>query len=393
MKRIYFTLIATLFCAGLSAQSLDAAATGVQPEFGFVLDGIATSHEGDGTNADLKMAELSISSRIDPLARAFAIIEFPGVDAVDVPEAVLIFDGLGDGWEVRAGRMNMDLGKWNTVHGHDMAMPFGDPVRSGLFGGHLNGTGLEIHKWFALADVPVRFSVGAWAGAGAHDHEESAEGDSHEHAGFSSGVEGQQNLDDWAFSGRLASQRDFGDNGWWQWGLSYFGSTQGMASDWKNEEEDSGDPNSLFASGQAFGLGVQTLGFDLSISDASLDADSWNRASFEYWHHAQDHAHAEGDAEVFTVERAEPLGAWLVAEHGFSSEWSFGGHAGWWEAEVDESLESVLRYGVAVNRHFSEFNRLRVALEKIDEPFVEAEWLLTFQWSLFMGKHRHGMDW
>jgi hypothetical protein len=188
----------------------------------------------------------------------------------------------------------------------------------------------------------------------------------------------------------LASQCDFGDNGWWQWGLSYFGSSRGMASDWENEM-DAADP--LFASGQAFGLGVQTLGFDLSISDASLSDESWNRASFEYWNHAQDHAHAEGAAQAFSVERFKPQGAWLVAEHGFSSEWSIGGHVGWWETEFDESLESALRYGVAASRHFSEFNRLRLALEKIDEPSAGADWLLTFQWTLFMGKHRHGMDW
>ncbi|MBC8371123.1 MAG: hypothetical protein H8E25_14080 [Planctomycetes bacterium] len=381
MKLICFTIF-TLFCTGLSAQSSDQPTTGVQPEFGFVLDSVFTSHEFDGTSANLQMAEMSISSRIDPLARAFAIIEFPDADEVEVPEAVLIFDGFDNGWEIRAGRMNMDLGKLNTVHSHDLAMPFGDPVRAALFGGHLNGTGLETHKWFALGDTPMRFSLGAWADAGAHSH-----GD---HGAEEELEEGRQQLNDWSFTGRLSSQLDLGDNGWWQWGVSYFGNAHGMSAEWENELDPS---DGSYASGETDGLGMRTLGFDLSFRDGSLTDESWNGASLEYWDHQQDHVHAEGAAQEGSIERSAPQGAWLVAEHGFSSDWSMAAHMAWWEGEVDEELDVFKRYGLAVNRNFSEFNRLRVAVEQIEDPAADDSWAVSFQWSLFMGKHRHGLDW
>jgi len=394
MKHFVSTLFIALFCAGLNAQSFDSSA-GVQPEFGFVLDSAFTTHESNGSTANLQMAELSISSRIDPLARAFAIIEFPGAHELEVPEAVLIFDGLGDGWEIRAGRMNMDLGKLNTTHSHDMAVPFGDPVRLGLFGGHLRGEGLEVHKWFALGDAPIRFSLGAWAKAGAHSHGSDGHtvdlaGDEHDHVGVHSGSRGRKGFDNWIFSGRLASQYDLGENGWWQWGLSYLGSSAGMFADWENELDAS---DAQYASGRAMGLGSQTLGADLSFKVASVSDESWKQFSLEYWNHAQDHAHAEGAAQTFEVERSEPQGAWMVAEHGFSKEWSAAAHVGWWETESNEALTSAYRYGVAVSRHFSEFNRVRFAMEQIDEPATDTAWLATVQWSVFMGKHRHGLDW
>ncbi len=388
MKLICFTL----FCTGLTAQNFDQPNTGVQPEFGFVLDSVLTSHENDGTSANLQMAELSVSSRIDPLARAFAIIEFPDADEVEVSEAVLIFDGFDNGWEIRAGRMNMDLGKLNTVHSHDLAMPFGDPVRAALFGGHLNGSGIETHKWFALGDTPMRFSLGAWAQSGSHNHKAEAgdDADPHNQAGFSSGSDTRLDLNDWSFTGRLSSQLDFGDNGWWQWGVSYFGNAHGLTAAWENEL-DATDVN--YASGQAYGLGMRTLGFDLSFRDASLTDDSWNGATLDYWNHEQDHAHAEGAAQVSSIERSTPQGAWLVAEHGFSNEWSIAAHMAWWEAEVGEQLDGFTRYGFAVNRDFSEFNRLRMAVEQIEDPFADDGWAVSFQWVLFMGKHRHGLDW
>jgi hypothetical protein len=395
MKHIVSTFFIALFCAGLNAQTFEPSTLGVQPEFGFVLDSAFTTHKNNGSDANLQMAELSISSRIDPLARGFAIIEFPGAHELEVSEAVLIFDGLGDGWEIRAGRMNIDLGKFNTVHSHDMAMPFGDPVRLGLFGGHLRGQGLELHKWFALGDAPMRFSAGAWSKAGAHSHGSDGHaldlaGEEHDHAEVHSGSSGKKGFDDWAFSGRLSSQNDFGDNGWWQWGVSYFGSSGGMYSDWSNELDES---DGQYASGRAFGLGVSTFGADASFKIASLADDSWKQFSFEYWHHTQDHAHAEGAAQTFELESSKPQGAWLVAEHGFSNEWSAAAHVRWWETENNESLKSAYRYGVAVSRHFSEFNRVRFAIEQIDEPAADTDWLATIQWSVFMGKHRHGLDW
>ena len=396
MKNWCFTLITSLFCAGLTAQTSDSLSAGVQPEFGFVLDGIISSSPDEGLDSAVKMAELSVSSRIDPYSRGYAIIEFPNLGAPEIAEAVVVFDGFGDGFEIRAGHMLMDFGKWNTVHGHDQAMPFGDPVRAQLFGGALKGTGLELHKWLAVGGTPVRFSLGTWSSVESHAHGSEGhaghgEDEGHGgHVGINSGVDARKGIQDWSFSGRLSSQRDIGNNGWWQWGLSYFGSPRGLESDWENELDDD-DVN--FASGEAFGLGARTLGFDLSIYDSSLSSDTWNKATLEYWRHEQDHAHAEGAAQSFDVERSAPEGLWLLAEHGFSREWSIAASVGQWEAEVDEVLDTAMRYGLAINHHVSEFNRIRLAVEQVEQPGLEGEMMVTLQWSSFMGRHRHGLDW
>jgi hypothetical protein len=390
MKIWCFTIITCLFCAGLTAQTYDYPSTVVQPEFGFVLDGIISSNPDMGLDAAVKMAELSVSSRIDPYSKGYAIIEFPNLEAPEIAEAAVIFDGFGDGLEIRVGRMLMDFGKWNTLHEHDLAMPFGDPVRAGLFGGALKGTGIELHNWFAVGDAPIRFSLGAWSSVGSHahggdEHADQGEEEHGGHVGINSGVDGRKGIQDWSFSGRLSSQRDIGNNGWWQWGLSYFGSAGGLEEDWENELGD--------AEGEAFGLGARTLGFDLSIYDSSFDSDTWNKATLEYWLHEQDHAHAEGAAETFDIERSSPEGLWLLAEHGFNSEWSLAASVGRWEAENFEALDTSMRYGLAINHHVSELDRIRLAVEQIDMPGFEDEMVITLQWSSFMGKHRHGMDW
>jgi hypothetical protein len=292
--------------------------------------------------------------------------------------------------------MLMDIGKWNTVHEHDLFMPFGDPVRANLFGGALKGTGLEVHKWFAAGDTPMRFSLGAWSAVGSHSHP-SAGHDDHGaehggHVGINSGVDGSKSFQDWSFSARLSSQIDVGNNGWFQWGMSYFGSSRGLESNWENEEDED-DLLSAFASGEAFGLGARTIGLDLSIYDSSLDDDTWNKASIEYWLHEQDHAHAEGAAQTFEIERSAPEGMLLMAEHGFSAEWSLAASVGRWEAEVDEALDTSMRYGLALNHHVSEFDRIRFAVEQLEQPGLEDEMMVTLQWSSFMGRHRHGLDW
>ena len=101
MKIWCFTIITCLFCAGLTAQTSDSPSQGVQPEFGFVLDSVITSNPDMGLDSAVKMAELSISSRIDPYSRGYAIIEFPNLEELEVAEAVVVFDGFGDGF--RAG--------------------------------------------------------------------------------------------------------------------------------------------------------------------------------------------------------------------------------------------------------------------------------------------------
>ncbi|MCH2111630.1 MAG: hypothetical protein MK213_02135 [Planctomycetes bacterium] len=335
------------------------------------------------SSADMRLAELSVSSRLGPAARAFSIIEFLSEGEVEVPEAVVVFDDLGDGLELRAGRMLMDVGKWNTVHVHDLPTPFGDPVRANLFGGGLSGTGLEIHRWQVWGENPVRYSLGLWTQAEAHGHlqEDEEEGhDEHEHEHG-----GGWNIEKPFLSGRVTSQLDFGQNGWWQWGLSYFGSPNGLSQDWELEDES--------LEGTANGLLTSTLGFDLSLKTSSLSDQSWNALGLEIWRHSQGMAHAEGAGGVLTdLEREShrPMGAWLRAEHGFSPQWSIGAHYGWWQE--GEELHDASRGGLMLNRHFSENNRLRFAVEQLQED-GEDSIQATVQWTGFLGKHRHGLEW
>ena len=50
--------------------------------------------------------------------------------------------------------------------------------------------------------------------------------------------------------------------------------------------------------------------------------------------------------------------------------------------------------GIHLNRHLSEFQRLRFGVDYgKDDPEEEKTWIVAIQWSSFLGAHRHGMDW
>ncbi len=360
--------------------------SGVTPEIGMVLDGLATWDKESGAGTNLRMMELSVSSPIDPFGRAYAIVEFPGAEEVEVPEAAFVFSELPDNWEIRAGRLLVDFGKWNTVHLHDLPTIHDDPVRAGLLGGRLTGTGLELHRWFGAGDVPMRFSLGFFSDFGAHGHSADSHEDHGDHGdhggGLVSGTSEAAGLRDWGFSGRITAQHDWGSNGWFQWGLSGFTTPQGLASSY---EDGAGDDQT------AYGLSSKTFGADLTFRRASVDSSKWTMGSLEYWSHSADQAHFDGSLEI---ERPGLNGLWGVLEQGTSSAWSRGIHGGVWEVFEEDENELAGMVGIHLNRHLSEFQRLRFGIDYgKDDPEEEKTWTVAIQWSSFLGAHRHGMDW
>ncbi|KAA3613499.1 MAG: hypothetical protein DWQ01_02960 [Planctomycetota bacterium] len=361
------------------------------PAIGVVLDALgefssASQNAGRFNKVRMRTLELDIASRIDPLGWAYAVAAFvdTGTETeVELEEAAAWLDQLPNNFSVRAGRYLADFGKWNTLHTHDKAFVNEDVVRREVFGGPLFTTGAELHHWFGVGDVPVRWSIGLASDAEGDDHD--AFGDGHGHAHGSEFLRGRRGIDNWAATARLSAQYDVGDNGYFQWGLSGF-YTPGAI---QFEEE-------IAPSGRELEIRRETrksvVAADLTFRSVNSVGGTAHTASMEYWH----------DQSQF----GEPLvsdghhGLWGFYEYAFSPYWGAGVVASW--ANHGDSVgqdflaggDSLAQRGVFLSWWLSEFNRLRLQVQQVNPGFGEDKyWTVALQWSVILGVHAHSLDW
>lgn len=358
------------------------------PAIGLFFDGLAHWSEdaaADVDNFDFRSVELNMSSRIDPFGWAYLVAAFEGGE-FSLEEAVLNMDQLPANFSLRAGKMLADFGKWNTLHLHDKSFVFEDGVRSEFFGGNLNMTGLELHQWTGWGDLPVRWSLGMASSFGGHSHDHGDAG--HDHVAFESGVIDNRGFEEMSFNGRLTAQQDYGQNGFLQYGVSFFHTGEGIVSEHDHDADGIID--------DSFGLGQTTFALDFTWRDVNASARTANTLSVELWRNGREYA----DETTDLVERRDANGFWGFYQHDFNPFWAGGGMASWWQdaantgsADWFSAAQAGSQRALYVTRKFSEFNRLRLQLTESTPTIGSAVWSLALQWDVILGSHSHSMDW
>ncbi|MCP4093723.1 MAG: hypothetical protein GY747_09770 [Planctomycetes bacterium] len=360
------------------------------PAMGLVLDSVANFSEEVGDEADsleLRSVEMNLASRIDPFGWAYVVAAFEeGEFALE--EAVLIMDQLPANMSLRVGRMLSDFGKWNTLHLHDKSFIFEDGVRQEFFGGNLNMTGLELHQWTGWGDMPVRWSLGVASSFGGHGHGHGEEEGGHEHMSFESGVIDNRGVEEMGFNGRLTTQQDFGQNGFLQYGVSFFHTPEGLVDEHDHDSDGIID--------ESFGLGQTTIALDFTLRDVDATTRTADTLSMELWHNSREGVNEVTDA----IESHDANGIWGFYQHDFDPFWGGGVMAAWWQEAGNEQssdwftgAEAGSQRAIFVTRNFSEFNRMRLQVTENVPTDGETSWSLALQWDVILGSHSHPMDW
>jgi hypothetical protein len=360
------------------------------PAMGLIIDSLATFSEERGEEVDqfdLRSVEINLASRIDPLGWAYLVAAFEE-DEFELEEAVFIMDQLPANLSIRAGKMLADFGKWNTIHLHDKNYVFEDGVRSAFFGGNLNVTGVELHQWTGIGDVPVRWSLGVHSNFGGHGHGEEEGGGAHAHGGeFASGAIDNRGLEEFAFTGRGSAQQDFGANGFIQYGVSFFHTGEGLV--------DRHDINDDGIIDEEFGLGQTTVALDFTLRSVDAGARTADTFSVELWRNQRD-----GLTPADEIVGRDANGIWGFYQHDFSPQWGAGVQGAWWQDALTDlgsdwftGAESGSQRAVFVTRNFSEFNRMRLQLTQDHQVGESPSWSLALQWDVILGSHSHPLDW
>ena len=364
--------------------------TAFNPAFGVVFDVLSEFSdvaEGADRYNDVRVRtiELDVASRIDPLGWAYAVVVFADVveeTEVELEEAAIWFDQLPENFSVRAGRYLADFGKWNTLHTHDKPYVNEDEVRRQFFGGPLFTTGVEVHHWFGVGDVPVRWSLGLASDAEGEDHDPGA-GEHHEEE-----VEfvGRRGTDNWAATARVTAQHDVSDNGYFQWGLSGFHTPGAIEL-----EEDPASGDTIREE-----RGKTTFAVDATLRIVDARNRTGDTVSLEIWRDDTEFTNAADQ-----VVSPGHNGIWGFYEHAFSPQWAAGAVGSWAQRADSESGsafleggESIASRGAFVTWNLSEFNRLRFQVLNTNPGIgQDSFWTFAIQWSALLGSHSHALDW
>jgi len=251
-------------------------------------------------------------------------------------------------------------------------------------------TGLELHQWTGIGDLPVRWSLGVASSFGGHSHghEEEEGGHDHEHLSFESGVIDNRGLEEMAFNGRVTAQQDFSQNGFLQYGVSFFHTPEGLVDE--HDEDDDGIID------ERFGLGQTTVALDFTLRDVNATTRTADTLSVELWHNSRDGVNEVTEA----IDSHDANGIWGFYQHDFDPSWGCGVMASWWQDAGNEqssdwftAADAGAQRAIFVTHHVSEYNRLRLQLTESFPTSGEAVWSLALQWDVILGSHSHPMDW
>lgn len=182
MKKKSICLGVMLF-ACITPVSFAANQTSFNPDISLILDGRYGSYQNSTAYAlpgfmlggeasrgiqgyHLGHNELSFSSNVDDMFYSkliAAIADHEGVTEIELEEAFIETQALGNGLGVKAGRFFSDLGYLNNQHGHAWDFMDAPLIYRGLFGDQLNDDGVQV-SWLAPTDTYFKVGIEATRG-------------------------------------------------------------------------------------------------------------------------------------------------------------------------------------------------------------------------------------
>lgn len=173
-------ILGSLICTSLNISATAANLNSFNPDINLTLDGrngsfsntsdyelpgfMLGGEAGRGEQGlHLGHSELSLSSNIDDLFYGkftTAIAEHEGATEVEIEEAFIEAQALGNGFGFKAGRFFSDIGYLNNQHGHAWDFTDAPLVYRALLGNQLVDDGLQF-SWLAPTDL--YFKIGAEA--------------------------------------------------------------------------------------------------------------------------------------------------------------------------------------------------------------------------------------
>ena len=363
------------------------------PAIGVAIDVVAEFSGAPGradryNQVRARTVELNLAHRFDPYGWAYVYLVAADTGAetvVELEEAAMWFDQLPAELSLRAGRFLSDFGKWNTTHTHDKPFLSEDGVRREFFGGPLFLTGVELHQWFGLGDLPLRWSLGLGSGAEGDDHDSA--GLAHDHGGGE--PFGRRAFDNWAATARFTGQHDAGANGYFQWGLNGFYTPGSLRFEDPDGVPDSGDE-------ARSELRQAVTALDLSWRTVDGSKGTADTVGLELWHNLGQFE----DPASGRLSSGPANGAWGFFEHAFSPYWAAGVQAAWWERADAGAGDWFVGAAAGSTRaaflswRLSEYNRLRIQLAHENPgPGQEDFLVLALQWTVILGSHSHSVDW
>lgn len=362
------------------------------PAVGVVIDTVAEFSDLNGADvygrtdsARVRTVELDFASVVDPFGWAYVVAAFEDNGAeseIGIEEAAVWFTNLPDTFSFRSGKYLADFDKWNPIHAHDLPFMFQDSVRTEFFGGNLNMTGMELHHWFGLGDVPVRWSLGI---AG-QSQTESPDADPLANPA----VEpfGTAGIEDTAYSGRVTGQHDISDNGFFQWGVSGFYTGTAL----EEQEVPAGGGTIQEAS-----VRNAVVALDFTLRDVDATDLTSHTVTVEFWRQSGQFI----DPTTGGILSSPHNGVWGFYEHAFNPRVSAGVQAAWVEHRNSPDGGEWFTGGMAegsralyTSYNFSDFHRLRFQITQTNPGAGQPSYyIFGIQWTVIMGPHAHGIDW
>ncbi|HYC76194.1 MAG TPA: hypothetical protein VEI02_01085 [Planctomycetota bacterium] len=331
--------------------------------------------------------EISFAGRIDPYAAYFATLNV-NADEVELEEAYVDLDrALPDVFRLKAGRFFRDVGKLGPLHDHELPFTDKPAVYQDYLGGSPSGLGVELHHWFGVGEVPVRWSLGVIDDPEADSHAVAGPAADAGHAHDDEGPDGvgRRGLENFAWHARVAASLDLGETHVLQLGASALFAPErvGFADD---------------------GVGG-VLRFETRKNLFSADA-TWRwrdpsredalTAGVEAFLNRERFASVDASATPFTAATTGTVSAFGLhawAEYAFDRRWSAGGFFDRLERAADDGFLWT-GGGAFVSFKLSEMNRLRLQIQAIDDELRgDAYWVGMIQWTTVLGSHGHPLEW
>lgn len=353
------------------------------PAVGLVLDtlGTVTTDKASRGKQDrfwLRAPELNLAAHIDPFGYGYAVFEGSEDEGMEVVEAAGVLNRLPANFSLKGGRMLADVTKFGQRHDHELPFVEKPGVLYDYIGGALQGTGLELHQWFGIADtVPIRWSVGAFNELAGHGHD-LVHGHHHHHED-ESGDLSKRHLDNFSYGGRVTSYMDLDEKDSLQLGASAW-----LAPEITNHE----------AAGN----------FDTRRTVGALDATfKWQDPSSQRAFYLGAEAllsHGQllhGEGAGMTEDTETSTGAYLWGEYLWNPYWSTGVILDRYQLKQNNDVAQQ-DYSAFVTWRISHFNWLRFQYRYNDLDRGEGSYgrdyhEFIFQWSIVIGSHAHGLDW